>query len=250
MAVYQEKAKERIKAALRKQANLVTKAKEGKWQEADTRKIVLKTLTEVLGWDEFENITGEFAIKGQYADYVIQKDGVILAVIEIKQIGLKLNNKHLTQAQTYAVNEGVEWIFLTNGNDWRIYRIVFENKIPDAKLVFIVTIDDSSMRPAQKVDYLYLLSVEAFRKNELSAHYNRHVALSGVNLSSKILSVPVLDKLKSEIKKSTGHKVNDDELAALLIERVIREEAQPGNCDSIVKKLAKKPVKKQADRQE
>jgi hypothetical protein len=40
MAVYQDKAIERIKGGLRRQISLIDKAIAGKWQEADTRKIV------------------------------------------------------------------------------------------------------------------------------------------------------------------------------------------------------------------
>jgi predicted type IV restriction endonuclease len=239
MAVYQDKAIERIRTGLRKHINLIEKATVGKWQEADTRKIVLKTLTELLGWDEFENITGEYAIKGTYADYAIQKGGKVVAVVEIKQIGLKLNDNHIRQAVNYAINEGVEWVFLTNGNVWNVYRIVFEDKVPDAKFVFSLQINDASIRPAEKAGWLYLLSEESFRKDELAAHYDRHVALSGENLTLTLLSAPVLDKVRLEVKKNTGHKVTNAELAALIVERVVRDDALSVKCESVLKKLLK-----------
>jgi predicted type IV restriction endonuclease len=246
MAVYQDKAKERIKSGLRKHINLVAKATDGKWQEADTRKIVLKTLVELLGWDEFENITGEYAIKGTYADYAIQKGGRVLAVVEIKQIGLKLNDNHIRQATNYAINEGVEWVFLTNGDAWNVYRIVFENKIPDAKSVFSISIADPDLKPAEKAEKLYLMSEEAFRKEELAAHYDRHVALSGENLALCILSEPVLNAIRVQIKNNTGHKVANSELATLILERVVRDGAPSAKCEGALKKLAKKDGSKPA----
>ena len=58
MAVYQDRARERIKKALPRIKRLVEKGKLEEYKEADTRKIVNMAL-ECLGWDPFENITAE-----------------------------------------------------------------------------------------------------------------------------------------------------------------------------------------------
>lgn len=95
MAVYQEKAKERIKKGFRRMSNIVAKGKEEQFKEADTRKIVSDMLSEYLGWDKFESITAEQMIGSRYADYVIKQGNDQIAVIEVKQIGMKLKETHL-----------------------------------------------------------------------------------------------------------------------------------------------------------
>jgi hypothetical protein len=38
-------------------------------------------------------------------------------------VATKLSTRHLRQVEMYAVNEGVEWIILTNGSVWQVYHI-------------------------------------------------------------------------------------------------------------------------------
>ncbi len=86
--------------------------------EGDTRLVVTDFLSEGLGYDE-SDLTTEYGVKGDFADYGIRIDKELVAFIEVKRIGTKLNTKHLRQVQMYAVNEGVEWMILTNGAEWQ-----------------------------------------------------------------------------------------------------------------------------------
>ena len=104
----------------------------------------------------------------------------MLAIIEVKAVGTTLGPKHLYQAVSYAANEGVEWVWLTNGCDWQVYRVVF-GKPFEQDLAFKVSICDKEMKPKDKVELLYLLSNEARRADELNAYYEKKAALSGAN---------------------------------------------------------------------
>lgn len=223
MAVYQDKARERIKKSLPKLKRLVERGKSDEYKEADTRKIVNVAL-ECLGWDAFENITAEQMINSRYADYVVKADGEQVFVVEVKQVGLKLKDTHLNQARQYAVDEGVDWIILTNGDDWQVYRTTIEGKIPVTKLVFKLAITDDSMKPAQKTELLYLLSEEANRKKEIEDYYDKRVALSAENLADHILGGDVINKLRVSIKNTTGQRLSNSEIAKALVSRLFREE--------------------------
>lgn len=59
MAVYQDKARDRIKKGLRRMTTIVEKGRAEDFKEADTRKIVSDILCEYLGWDRFDNVTAE-----------------------------------------------------------------------------------------------------------------------------------------------------------------------------------------------
>jgi hypothetical protein len=42
-----------------------------------------------------------------------------VAFIKVKRVATNLSTRHLRQVETYAVNEGVEYIIVTNGSVWR-----------------------------------------------------------------------------------------------------------------------------------
>lgn len=236
MAVYQDKAKDRIKKSLPRIKRLVEKGKAEDYKEADTRKIVSFAL-ECLGWDSFENITAEQMIGSRYADYVVKTNDEQLFVVEVKQIGLKLKDTHLNQARQYAVDEGIDWIILTNGDDWQIYRTTLEGKIPVTKLVFKLSITSDEMKPAQKTELFYLLSEEANRKREIEDYYDKRIALSAENLADHILSDEVINKLRVSIKNSTGQRLSNSEIAKALTTRLFREDKVTENHMKAIKKM-------------
>ena len=238
MAVYQDKARERIKKSLPRIKRLVEKGKLEEYKEADTRKIVNMAL-ECLGWDSFENITAEQMINSRYADYVIKTDDEQIFVVEVKQIGLKLKDTHLNQARQYAVDEGIDWIILTNGDDWQVYRTTLEGKIPVTKLVFKLSVTDDEMKPAQKTELLYLLSEEANRKKEIEDYYDKRVALSAENLADHILSDEVINKLRISIRNTTGQRLLNSEIAKALVTRLFREEKVTDDHRKTIKKMEK-----------
>jgi predicted type IV restriction endonuclease len=90
--------------------------------EGNTRLLVTDFLCDGLGFDKYTDLTTEYQVKGEFADYGIRIDKELVAFIECKRVATKLAAKHLRQAQTYALNEGVEWVLLTNGAQWQAYH--------------------------------------------------------------------------------------------------------------------------------
>jgi predicted type IV restriction endonuclease len=236
MAVYQDRAKERIAKGLRKYKIVAQKASANSAQESDTRMIVSSIVSEVLGWDAFDNLTGEYRIKGSFADFVIRKDNRHFIIIEVKAISSKLSDKHLYQAVSYAANQGVEWVILTNGACWQLYRILFTKPVQQ-ELIFEVSFLNEEPKPKAKVDLLYLLTPEAQRKDELEGFYQRKRAISPGNIAKLILSEPVLTKLRAVINTESGYKLPLDELGGILVSRVFRPELQDGDMDKQLKRL-------------
>ena len=244
MAVYQDKARDRIKKGLRRMTTIVEKGRAEDFKEADTRKIVSDILCEYLGWDRFDNVTAEQMIGSRFADYVVRTSDEEVFVVEVKQIGLKLKETHLNQARQYAVDEGIDWIILTNGDDWQVYRTKLEGKIPVTKLVFRVTISDKETAPAQKTELLYLLSEEAHRKNEIDDYYQRRIALSGENLADHIISTEVINKLRVAIKNTTGQNLKNSEIAEALVARLFLPEKVTDDSRKAIAKMKKDERKK------
>ncbi len=246
MAVYQDKARDRVAKGIRKYKSVAQKARANDAKESDTRMIVSAMISDALGWDAFDNLTGEFRIKGNYADFVIRNNGKHFAIVEVKAVSSKLNENHLYQAVSYAANEGVEWVILTNGAEWKLYRVLFTKPVAH-QLVFEVSLVDEAMKPKEKADLLYLLTPEAQRRDELECYYQRQRAICGDNVAKLLLSESVLTKLRGEIKNDSGHRLALDELAEILVHDVIRPDCQGEHVDrqlKRVKRAAKATVRK------
>ena len=157
--------------------------------------------------------------------------------MEVKQIGLKLKETHLNQARLYAIDEGIDWIILTNGDEWQAYHTALEDKIPVTKHVFTVRLSDEDMKPAEKTELLYLFSEEANRKKEIDDFYNRRIALSGENLADHILSDDVINKLRVSIKNSTGQRLENSEIATALVSRLFVPEKVTDDHRRMINKM-------------
>jgi predicted type IV restriction endonuclease/predicted transport protein len=237
VAVYQQKAKERIRRSLRKFRPIAAKALQNAVNEADTRVLVNALLSEALGWDPFAEITGEHLIRGQYCDFAIKQDAGMFAIIEVKAANIPLSPKHLYQAAGYAASEGVDWVMLTNGADWQVYRVLFEKPVTQ-DLVFEVSLLDEETTPAQKTELLYLVSKEAQRAGELDAYYQKKAALCGANIAKALLSQKVLSALRSEMRRLHGHNVSPQELATLLVQDVFRPDVQGNDTARLILRAA------------
>jgi predicted type IV restriction endonuclease len=71
----------------------------------------------------YDDLTTEYQVRGEFADYGVRIDKQLVAFIEVKRCTTKLGPKHLRQVEMYAVNEGVEWMILTNGQVWQVYLV-------------------------------------------------------------------------------------------------------------------------------
>lgn len=236
MAVYQDKAKDRISRGLRKYKSVAQKARANAAKESDTRMIVSSIVSDVLGWDAFDNLTGEFRIKGNFADFVVRRDDKHYIIIEVKAISTRLNEKHLYQAVSYAANQGVEWVILTNGAEWQLHRVLFTKPVA-TELVFELSLLDEDMPPREKVNLFYLLTPEALRKDELEAYYQRKRAIAGHNIARLVLSESVLTKLRAEIKSDSGYRLPLDELAEILVSCVLSQEVQGDGVEKQLKRV-------------
>ena len=221
MATREEKAKARIRDALRKYTSVLEAAKQQDKAEADTSKIVLTILGDALGYDEFEEVTAQYKVKGQYIDYAVKVGGDIKFIVEVKAVGTALKPDHLRQVTTYAVNEGVDWAVLTNGPVWQLYHIAFERPV-NVELVFEV--DLLCTDRAGVVDLLYLISRQAVLKDAVKKYWTDKLAVSAPNIVRALLSDDVINEMRKEFKELTGYKLSLDDVRRLLLSQVVRPE--------------------------
>jgi hypothetical protein len=215
-------ADERVKIAVKKFSKPLADMLARDANEGDTRLVVTDFLCEGLGYDKFSDLTTEYQVKGEFADYGVRLDKQMTAFIEVKRIGTKLGMKHLRQVEMYAVNEGVEWIILTNGAEWQAYHLTAGLPIL-MELAFTVNLLGDG-QVASKARTLFYLTRESFNKRQIDELWKARRATSPESLGSVLRSKAVVEALRMELRRQTGHRLEAEELVKLLNETVLRPE--------------------------
>ena len=117
---WEQDARSRVRTAIQRFARPLSDLIARDANEGDTRLFVTDFLCEALGFDKYADLTTEFAVRGEFADYGVRVEKQLVAFIEVKRVSTKLTERHLRQVEMYAVNEGVEWMILTNGSHWQV----------------------------------------------------------------------------------------------------------------------------------
>jgi predicted type IV restriction endonuclease len=166
MARLPRRAAERVAAGLKKFQPILAAAKARDVKESDTVVIVTDLLHEVFGYDKYSEISSEHMIRGTFCDLVVKLDGALALLIEVKAIGLELKDQFVKQAVDYAANQGCEWVALTNGIAWQVYKVGFSKPIQHE---LVVSLDLATMNPrsAEHIDLLGLLAKEGWQKAHL-----------------------------------------------------------------------------------
>lgn len=240
MAKIPTKVHERIIAGIKRFQPVLASAKSRDVGESDTVTIIVDILAEVFGYDKYSEITSEHAIRGTFCDLATKIDGVLQLLIEVKAIGLDLKDAHVKQVVDYAANQGVEWVVLTNGTNWRVYRVTFAKPI-DHELVVDFDFITLSSKATKDIESLYLLCKEGWIKSVLGEYHTQKQALSRFFLGALVLSDPVLQILKRELRRlSPDVKVETEEIHSVLVSEVIKREVTEGeHADMAKKKLSR-----------
>ena len=151
MATIPVKVQNRFQEGLKKYKRILTKAQSQDINESDTVTIITDVLQDIFGYDKYSEITSEFAIKKTFCDLAIKIDDDVKMLIEVKSAGLNLKDTHLKQAVDYGANSGIDWVILTNGVIWKVYKIIFSKPI-DHELVYEFDITQLNTRKQEDMD--------------------------------------------------------------------------------------------------
>ena len=127
--------------------------------EQDTKAALIVPILRALGWDTEDLEAVKLEYKRKPADNPVDYALVLLRqprlFIEAKALGAHLDDpRWANQFLGYAMAAGVEWVALTNGNEYRLYNS--HATVPvEQKLFRTVRVSDPATRP---VDTLSLLS--------------------------------------------------------------------------------------------
>ena len=235
-----KKVSDRISLNLKRFQAILTDAKSRDISESDTVVILADMLAELLGYKKYTEITTEFAIRGTYVDLAVKVGNDVRFLIEAKAINVDLKDNHVKQAIDYGANHGIEWVVLTNGAVWQVYKIHFKQPI-DKSLIFEVDLINTNPKNAQLLECFGTLSREGFTQSSMTAFFQQQQATSKFSLAALLTSESVLSALKKELKKlSPTIKIEDEFLKQTLQNEVLKREL----VDSEEAKAAVEAIKK------
>lgn len=223
------KVASRIAAGLKKFQPILAAAKARDVNESDTVVIVTDLLQDIFGYDKYAEITSEHAIRGTYCDLAIKLEGGLQFLIEVKAVGMELKDAYVKQAVDYAANQGTEWVALTNGVSWRVYKVAFTKPIAH-ELVVEVNIPEMSHRNEEHLELLWMIAKEGWQKAGLGEYHTQRQALSRFSVGALVISDPVLDVIRRELRRiSPGVKIDTDEIKNVLLHEVLKREVVEGD---------------------
>ncbi len=229
MASIPQKVSDRLVAGIKKFQPVLAAAQSHDANESDTVIIITDMLSDIFGYDKYSEITSEKCIRGTFCDLAIKLHDVTQSFIEAKAINQELKESYVKQAVDYAVNGPVDWVVLTNGILWRVYKVIFSKPVDHELVVEINFLALNHHNPAD-LETLFLYTKESWAKSALSDFYDQKQALSRYTIGAVLLTDPVLAILKRELKRvSPDVKIDTEQISSVLKEEVLKREVVEGD---------------------
>ena len=240
-----EKITARISQGLKKFQPIIAANKAKDVNESDTVTLIVDILSEMLGFDKYNDITTEHNVRGQYCDIALKINGKIKLLIEVKAIGIELKDTHVRQIIDYAANEGLDFVILSNGLKWRIYKVIFSKPIQSALVAEIDSLD-LKYKSKDDVQKIYILTKEAISKSSLDLFFTQKQATDKFMLGNLICTDNIVNAIKKELHKIFPDiKVQSEEIGNVLIHEVLKRELLEGEDSDNAKKKINKVLNKQ-----
>ncbi|MFA5169094.1 MAG: type I restriction enzyme HsdR N-terminal domain-containing protein [Candidatus Omnitrophota bacterium] len=243
MASVPKKVAERLIAGLKRYQPILAAAKARDVGETDTVTIVKDMLADIFGYDKYSELTSEYAIRGTYCDLAIKLDAKLSTLIEVKAVGIDLKEQHVKQAVDYAANQGVDWVLLTNGIRWCVYHVFFTRPIAQ-ELVVDIDMSTLNARSDSDLEMLYLWCKEGWQRSALGDFHTQKQALSRFFLSAMVLSDPVLEVVRRELRRvSPDVRIDIEQIRTVLVNEVLKREVMEGEKAEEARKKVSRAAK-------
>lgn len=234
-----KKVQDRLIAGLRRYQPIVRKLAARDISEADTVTVIKDVLSDVFGYDKYAELTSEQQIRGTFCDLAIKVGEKVHYLCEVKSAGTSLNDNHLRQAVNYGAHHGIEWVILSNGIIWKIYRIKFAQPI-DWEEVLCFDLGTIT-RSADDLAKLFMLCRESVNTETLEAFHRQAQIVNRYVIAETLLSDPIVAALRKEFRRVFDNlKVSDQELRIILSNEVIKRETLDGEGAKAAKATIKK----------
>jgi 2-hydroxy-3-keto-5-methylthiopentenyl-1-phosphate phosphatase len=240
-----QKVHERLVAGIKKFKPVLIAAQKNNDNESNTVTIITDMLSEIFGFAKYSEITSEIAIRGNFCDLATQIEKKIQSLIEAKAISHKLNDAHILQAVSYAENNGVDWVVLTNGINWYVYKVIFFTKPIDHEKIIEIDFLNIDHHNPDDLESLFRLTKEGWIKSALNDYYEQRQALSKYSIAAILSTDSVLSVIRRNLKLiSPDARINAEQIRSVLEQEVIdkdflTDEREKEKLDEARKKIAK-----------
>ena len=162
--------------------------------EQNTKATLIAPLLRALAWDveDLEEVHCEYRHRpsDNPVDYALLDLRTPRLFVEVKALGQNLSDRRwASQIMGYASVAGVEWVVLTDGNEYRIYNA--HASVPvEEKLFRTIRLTDDDPQIAET---LGLLSKPGLQENRLEAHWQAQFVDRQVQVVLKGLFAPEPD---------------------------------------------------------
>lgn len=246
------KIKERIIQGVKKYKNRLVKARDKDINESDTVAIINDILSDVFGYEKYEEITSEFAIKKTFCDLAIKINDEVKLLIEVKSAGMNLKEQHVKQSVDYGSNSGVDWCVLTNGLIWKVYKIKFSKPV-EHELVYEFNLTEFNAKKESDIEQIYFLTKEsiskATKKSLIDEYYDQKQIVNKYMLTQILLADTTLNSIRNTFKKiSKDIKVSNEELSNILIKEIIKKDTLDDELSKAAKKKVANALKKASEK--
>lgn len=240
-----KKVQSRIKDGIKQYQPILRAAYSRDVNESDTVTIITDILSQVFGYDKYSEITREFQIRGTYCDLAIVTDNKINMLIEVKAIGVHLKEAHIKQATDYAMNEGVDWVLLTNGLEWMIYRIEFGKPVIP-RLIYQFNFLDLDYKKKDNIELIFPLTKEASGKSTLETIRAQREALGKHMIAALILSDSYINSLRRDLRKiSSNVKIDAEQIKEVIVNELFKRDIfETNELKNAQKRIARHLAKK------
>lgn len=190
------------------------------FNEENTKASLIVPVLQVLGWDtnDSDEVHWEYKPKPRYnpVDFALMLQRTPCLFLEAKALRESLGTDKLTlQILTYASASGVQWVVLTNGDEYRIYNAVAPVPVEE-KLFRTVTI--SKDPEATLLATLSLLSKRDLKDQKIARLWEAHFVDRQVENAIEQLFSPdaPANFLVRAVRKLANDKLKDAEIRASL----------------------------------
>jgi len=241
-----EKMGKETKKALLNARSMIEDITETDANEAKTRQVIERVFESCMGFDILKYVTPEYAVHGvgdaEYCDLAIRLDekSPPEILVEIKRVNKDLSTKHLKQAASYAINKGCEWALLTNGKEWRLYHISFDQP-PQTTLIesWNLISDDLSVL----ADKFNLICYKSLKRNILDELITKTNILNTHNILKITLSENSISSIRRSLRRmKKGVAVSPEEVVGAI--RKLLNETALAELETIKISLGSKKRKK------
>jgi hypothetical protein len=245
-----KKALERLATGLKRLVPIIQQQRQRDVSEADTVTLVKDILADIFGFDKYAELTSEVAIRGTYCDLGIRLEEKLVELIEVKAVGIELNDRHLKQVVDYAANQGLEWVILTNGVVWQLHHVIFAKPI-DSRLVLSVDLTTVDWKKEAQLEQLYPFTREGLTKGAHRELLDRQDATSRFIFAALLTkNDSVIGMIRRELKRIVDVNVGEEEIVRCLELDVIKRDALEGSsaADAAVrvKRAGKKSLRSES----